>query len=111
MKQIINECNDMETISLSQMYISASGCSTSRVIAYKPTGRRNDGLAVLQDSGQGTYGWFYLTDLIKGKYDMKFECESKAKSLKEVLETGRVVILFDSMHEFLQYAGEISEPG
>ena len=114
MKQLVAEYAETKKISIKDMFASLDHTTTCKILAYRANGRRNDTLALLQAFDDGTYGWVYLADLIKG-YSRPgraaFCADSMTKALKAVIKADRTTYVFDSLHEFITYAAKISEPG
>jgi len=83
----------------------------NKILAYHANGRRKDTLAILQKQCRNAYGWAYHTDLVRQRsIHMKFIRETERESINAVLDSGRQILVFTSFHEFVQYAGKISEP-
>jgi len=110
MKQLVKEYVEIGKVSFHDLVCSES--FEDKIIAYRANGRRPDTLAVLQKQTKCSYGWAYHTDLIKQRsVSMKFVKPSEHEAINAVLDTGRQILVFDSIHEFIKYAGKISEPG
>lgn len=82
-----------------------------KIICYVPKSNNEDnpkGLAILvsDDSSRYCYGFLYHKSLVTkdGNRSHTFNGKSKKNALKNALKAGREAFIFDSFHEFLQFA-------